>query len=80
MTDPGQIAEERALGFVLLEGVSRLIRDFRAGGGCGLIRYLRPLTQVLAMQPLDEGGAADRCVVGYIWMGWIRCPTFKIGH
>lgn len=64
-TDPTARQEEAALGFVLLEGLRRVVAEAFGGqqqqGGCELVRYLRPLTQVLAMQPLEEGGVADRC-------------------
>ena len=56
---------------MLLEGLARVVQGFGEAGGCSLVRYLRPLTQVLVMQPLEEGGAADRCVRGWVgaWVG-----------
>lgn len=58
-TDANQRQEEAALGFVYLEGLRRVVLEF-GRAGCGLVRFLRPLTQVLVMQPLEDGGAADR--------------------
>ncbi len=51
---------EQGVVFALLEGLHRLVPLF--GEGYLLVRYYRPLTQVLTMAPLEEGEDAVRLV------------------